>query len=64
VYLSTRIAVMAPRPGRIVDEIAVREPYPRTAEFRTSPAYADYARATSAALVRAMETGATDAAAR
>lgn len=36
VYLSRRIVVMAARPGRVVAEIAVDEPYPRTAEFRVS----------------------------
>jgi NitT/TauT family transport system ATP-binding protein len=36
VYLSRRIVVMAARPGRVVAEIAVDEPYPRTNEFRVS----------------------------
>ncbi len=39
VYLSTRIVVMAARPGRVVAEIAVDEPYPRSEAFRTSPQY-------------------------
>ncbi len=39
VYLSTRIVVMASRPGRVVAEIAVDEPYPRSEAFRTSPRY-------------------------
>jgi NitT/TauT family transport system ATP-binding protein len=39
VYLSTRIAVMAPRPGRIAAELTVAEPYPREAAFRTSPQF-------------------------
>ena len=34
VYLSTRIVVMAPRPGRVVAEIAVDAPLPRDEEFR------------------------------
>ena len=34
VYLSQRIVVMGARPGRVVADIAVDEPYPRTAEFR------------------------------
>src|SRR5438552_2498348 len=33
VYLSTRVVVMAARPGRIVDEVAIDEPYPRDAGF-------------------------------
>ncbi len=39
VYLSTRIVVMAARPGRVVDEIMVDAPYPRTQAFRTTPHY-------------------------
>jgi NitT/TauT family transport system ATP-binding protein len=39
VYLSTRIVVMAARPGRVVAEIAVDEPYPRNEAFRTSARY-------------------------
>ncbi len=40
VYLSRRIVVMAARPGRVVDEIAVDEPYPRGEAFRASPRFA------------------------
>jgi NitT/TauT family transport system ATP-binding protein len=36
VYLSQRIVVMGARPGRVVAEIAIDEPYPRTADFRVS----------------------------
>ena len=39
VYLSTRIVVMAARPGRVVAEVAVDEPYPRSEAFRTSARY-------------------------
>jgi NitT/TauT family transport system ATP-binding protein len=34
VYLSTRVVVMSPRPGRIVGEVRVPFPYPRSAELR------------------------------
>ena len=54
VYLSSRIVVMAPRPGRIVAEIDVPAPLPRTEEFRLTPLYADRCRETSAALQMAM----------
>ncbi len=57
VYLSTRIAVMAPRPGRIVREVTVDEPN-RTEAFRTSTHYAEIARATSEALHEAIVQGA------
>jgi len=55
VYLSTRIVVMAPRPGRIVAEIPVEAPLPRDEEFRLSAAYAEKCRETSQALHSAME---------
>ena len=37
VFLSTRVVVMAARPGRVVDDVAIDEPYPRTDAFRLSP---------------------------
>ena len=43
VFLSTRVMVMSSRPGRIVEEIAVDEPYPRPPEFRTSPRFTELA---------------------
>ncbi len=43
VYLSTRVAVMGPRPGRLVDEVAIAEPHPRGGGFRVSTRFADYA---------------------
>ncbi len=54
VYLSTRIVVMAARPGRIVAEIPIEEPYPRNEGFRTSTRYNDYCREVGAALALAM----------
>ncbi|MEO1102556.1 MAG: ABC transporter ATP-binding protein [Pseudomonadota bacterium] len=54
VYLSTRIAVMTGRPGRIDTEVMVDEPSPRTQAFRTSTHYGEIARATSEALHTAM----------
>ncbi|HEY3229393.1 MAG TPA: ATP-binding cassette domain-containing protein, partial [Roseiflexaceae bacterium] len=40
VYLSTRVLVMSARPGRIVGELAISEPHPRTDAFRVSERYA------------------------
>jgi NitT/TauT family transport system ATP-binding protein len=57
VYLSSRIAVMSPRPGRIVTELAVDAPYPRGGDFRTSAEYAGMCRRASDALARAMAGG-------
>jgi len=54
VYLSNRIAVMAPRPGRVVGEIEVGAPYPRSEAFRTSQPYNDTCRRVSAKLHEAM----------
>ena len=54
VYLSNRIVVFAPRPGRAVAEISVDAPLPRDAEFRLSGAYAQKCRETSLALHQAM----------
>jgi NitT/TauT family transport system ATP-binding protein len=50
VFLSQRVLVMAARPGRLIAEVAIDEPYPRTAAFRTSPAYAQACRELSLAL--------------
>jgi NitT/TauT family transport system ATP-binding protein len=54
VYLSSRIAVMTARPGRVIGEIPVTAPYPRTEAFRTSPPYNECCRAVSATLHEAM----------
>lgn len=58
VYLSSRVAVMAARPGRVVTEIAVDAAAPRGDDFRSSQAYADYCHRVSMALHSAM--GAND----
>ncbi len=57
VFLSDRIVIMAARPGRVIRELTVEEPYPRAEAFRTSAAYADQCRAASEALKEAMEAG-------
>ena len=57
VYLSSRIAVMAARPGRVFTELAIDAPYPRGGDFRTSPEYVALCRRTSAALANAMAAG-------
>lgn len=54
VFLSDRVVVMAARPGRVVREIPVPEPYPRGEDFRTSARYADLCREVSGALHEAM----------
>jgi NitT/TauT family transport system ATP-binding protein len=47
VFLSSRIVIMTPRPGRIVADCAIDLPYPRARELRTSPEYAAYCRRVS-----------------
>ena len=54
VYLSTRVAVLGGRPGRLVESIEVDAPHPRDEAFRASPAYAGTCLRASAALKAAM----------
>jgi NitT/TauT family transport system ATP-binding protein len=53
VFLSGRIVVMTPRPGRVASELTIDVPR-RDANFRTSTEYAGYCRIASDALHRAM----------
>lgn len=39
VYLSSRIVIMSPRPGKIIDDIKIDLPYPREPEIRDSETY-------------------------
>ncbi len=57
VFLSHRVVVMR-RPGRITDEIAIDEPYPRSAALRTTPRFAAWCAEVSDALQRASVAGA------
>jgi NitT/TauT family transport system ATP-binding protein len=50
VYLSSRIAVFSPRPGRITEIITVPEPVPRKESFVLSPLYAECCRIATTAL--------------
>jgi NitT/TauT family transport system ATP-binding protein len=56
VYLSQRIVVMTPRPGRVFADIKVPAPYPREDRYRMSPEYAGYCREVADALEAAMGT--------
>jgi NitT/TauT family transport system ATP-binding protein len=56
-FLSQRIAVMAARPGRFIEEVMLEAPYPRTPEYRTSTQNNEYCRRASAALEKAMANG-------
>ena len=54
VYLSTRIAVMSARPGRVAADLKVELPQPRDRATRTSADYAAMCDAVSATLAQAM----------
>jgi NitT/TauT family transport system ATP-binding protein len=54
VYLSTRIAVMTPRPGRIIADLPIELPQPRDRALRTSPDYAATCANVSEQLARGM----------
>jgi NitT/TauT family transport system ATP-binding protein len=54
VYLSQRVVVMTPRPGRVFTELSIEAPYPRDERFRTSAIYAAACRRVSEALAQAM----------
>lgn len=43
VFLSQRVIVMAARPGRIVADITIDEPFPRQPEFRMTQRFSQYA---------------------
>jgi NitT/TauT family transport system ATP-binding protein len=53
VYLSQRVIVMAARPGRIVEEVLIDEPYPRGADFRVSQGFSQHAKRLQDSLLRA-----------
>jgi NitT/TauT family transport system ATP-binding protein len=53
VFLSTRVVMMAARPGRVVEEFRIDAPYPRTADFMVSPEFSRYAKLLQDSLLRA-----------
>jgi NitT/TauT family transport system ATP-binding protein len=53
VYLSQRVIVMTPRPGRLAAEFRIDAAEPRTEKFRTSVEYAAHCREVSIALAHA-----------
>ena len=60
VFLSTRVIVMAARPGRILTEVNIDEPHPRTDAFRVTQKFAAYAKQLSEHLADAAASGSTD----
>jgi NitT/TauT family transport system ATP-binding protein len=53
VFLSQRVVVMAARPGRIVEEFTIDEPYPRAPAFRVSTTFSRHAERLQDSLLRA-----------
>jgi NitT/TauT family transport system ATP-binding protein len=53
VFLSSRIVVMTPRPGRILADLPIALDYPRDAALRTSPRYVEECRRVSRVLTEA-----------
>jgi NitT/TauT family transport system ATP-binding protein len=47
VFLSSRVLVLAPHPGRIVHDLSIDLPYPRTSDMRESKEYDDLVNRTS-----------------
>lgn len=43
VFLSQRVIMMAARPGRVVDDIAITAPFPRDEAFRVSAPFTQFA---------------------
>ena len=57
VFLSSRVVVMAARPGRVVEDVHIDEPYPRTPDFMVSPRFSHYARRLQDCLLHATQSG-------
>ncbi len=53
VFLSNRVVMMAARPGRIVEEVVIDEPYPRKADFMVTERFAGYAKRLQDSLFKA-----------
>ena len=53
VFLSQRVVVMSARPGRLLDEVVIDEPYPRTETFRVSQRFLEHARTLQSGLAEA-----------
>jgi NitT/TauT family transport system ATP-binding protein len=53
VFLSSRVVMMAARPGRVVEQFQIDEPYPRSADFMVTPEFARHAKRLQDSLLRA-----------
>jgi NitT/TauT family transport system ATP-binding protein len=64
VFLSKRVVMMAARPGRVIEEVAIDEPHPRTPDFMVSPQFSRYAKRLQDSLLRASAEAELEPAAR
>jgi NitT/TauT family transport system ATP-binding protein len=55
VFLSQRVVIMAARPGRVIGEVIIDEPYPRGADFRVSQRFAQWSQQLQDHLLRASD---------
>jgi NitT/TauT family transport system ATP-binding protein len=62
VFLSTRVAVMGARPGHVIADLAVDEPYPRSDAFRVTTTFAQHCQRLSALVAEAGAATASPAA--
>jgi len=60
VFLSTRVVMMAARPGRVVEQFAIDAPFPRTDDFTVSPEFSRHAKRLQDSLHRASTAGAEE----
>jgi NitT/TauT family transport system ATP-binding protein len=60
VFLSTRVVVMAARPGSVLKEVVIDEPHPRDETFRVSQKFAKYAQELQKLMAEAAQAGETD----
>lgn len=52
VYLSSRVIVMSPRPGRVAGDFEMGDPLSRSPDFRLAPVYGERCKAVRATLVK------------
>ena len=55
VFLSSRVVMMAARPGRVIEEVAIDEPHPRTPDFMVTPQFSRDAKRLQDSLLRASD---------
>jgi NitT/TauT family transport system ATP-binding protein len=62
VFLSTRVAVMGARPGHVIADVPIDEPYPRSDAFRVTTTFAQHCQRLSALVAEAGAATASPAA--